>query len=77
MDYILPSFPTINCFAPTQTNTSNATPSAEYNSYFAQVNNKIKQNSVSGLVFYAQCAHRSLTRPPVLYLPRNAPQPLF
>ena len=69
MDYILPSFPTINCFAPMRTNTSTATPSAAYNNYYAQVNNKIKQNSVSGLVFYAQCAHRPLTCPPVLCLP--------
>ena len=61
VDYILPVFPTINCFSPLRTDTSTATPSAAYNGYFNQVNNKIKQNSISGLVFYAQCAHRQPT----------------
>ena len=58
VDYILPVFPTINCFSPLRTDTSTATPSAAYNGYFNQVNNKIKQNSITGLVFNAQCAPR-------------------
>ena len=55
MDYILPVFPSVNCFSPQRTDSSTATPSAAFSNYLTQVTNKIKQFSLTGLVFTMQC----------------------
>lgn len=55
VDYILPVFPSVNCFSPQRTDSSTATPSAAFSNYLTQVTNKIKQFSLTGLVFTMQC----------------------
>ena len=58
VDYILPVFPSVNCFSPQRTDSSTATPSAAFSSYLTQVTNKIKQFSLTGLVFTMQYGPR-------------------
>ena len=58
VDYILPVFPSVNCFSPQRTDSSTATPSAAFTNYVTQVTNKIKQFSLTGLVFTMQCGPR-------------------
>ena len=59
VDFILPVWPTANCLSPLRTDSSTAVPSAAYNAYYAQINNKIKQFSLTGLVIQLQCARCS------------------
>ena len=75
MDYILPVFPSVNCFSPQRTDSSTATPSAAFSNYLTQVTNKIKQFSLTGLVFTMQCGPQSAwTMQPLCWAGAGSPQ---
>ena len=61
VDYILPIWPSIECFNPARSDTSTITPSSQFSKYLAAVTNKGLQFSTNGLFFTAQYA---LTPPP-------------
>ena len=56
VDYILPVWPTVNCFNPSRSDNSQVPPSDQFNSYLTAVQMKAAQFTQSGLFFTAQCA---------------------
>ena len=57
VDYILPIWPTINCFNPARSDNSQVVPSASFTAYLTAIQRKAEQFTTSGLFFTAQCVH--------------------
>ena len=54
VDYLLPIWPTLNCFSPARSDSSNVTPSAFFTAYLTHLQNIVKTYVNTGLYFTAQ-----------------------
>ena len=54
VDYVLPIWPSINCFNPTETDNSKVTPSDSFQAYLTAVEEESARHPTSGLFFTAQ-----------------------
>jgi hypothetical protein len=64
VDYLIPIWPTINCFNPARSDNSPVIPSQSFVNYLTAIQNKAAQFTQSGLFFTAQCVS---SQAPALY----------
>ena len=57
VDYVLPVWPSINCFNPVETDNSKVEPSDSFQAYLSAVEEESARHPTSGLFFTAQCVH--------------------